>query len=86
MAFGVVNSVSLANWLSVSSRSQPRATDEQFMTRPTPEPKLPSLRVNLSKNKPLHQQISDWIKRAILSGSLAPGARLTTLQVRDRAG
>jgi GntR family transcriptional regulator/MocR family aminotransferase len=45
------------------------------MTGHTPEPNLPSLR-DLSKNKPVYQQISDRIRRAILRGSLAPGTRL----------
>jgi GntR family transcriptional regulator/MocR family aminotransferase len=35
-----------------------------------------TLRIDLGRNLPIHQQISDRIKQAILKGSLAPGARL----------
>lgn len=40
------------------------------------EPQLADLRLDRNKSTPLHQQISDRIKRAISTGSLSPGARL----------
>ncbi|MFM0341923.1 MocR-like pyridoxine biosynthesis transcription factor PdxR [Paraburkholderia fungorum] len=46
------------------------------MINPMPEPELAELRVDRSNGTPLHQQISERIKDAISTGSLAPGARL----------
>jgi GntR family transcriptional regulator / MocR family aminotransferase len=46
------------------------------MTRPKPEPKLGSLRLDRRRDVPLHQQICDRIKGAISTGSLAAGTRL----------
>src|SRR3954451_13247761 len=41
-----------------------------------PQSELADLRLDRSKDTPLHQQISDRIKGAISTGALLPGARL----------
>jgi GntR family transcriptional regulator/MocR family aminotransferase len=46
------------------------------MTKHPPERTCADLRLDRKKNRPLHQQICDRIKRAISTGSLPRGARL----------
>jgi GntR family transcriptional regulator / MocR family aminotransferase len=46
------------------------------MNTHTPESELADLRLDRSKDAPLHQQIVERIKGAIATGSLSPGARL----------
>jgi GntR family transcriptional regulator / MocR family aminotransferase len=46
------------------------------MSKHMPESELADLQLDRSKSTPLHQQISERVKGAISTGSLAPGARL----------